>query len=239
MGGRSAVPAPAGRCLLVFTKPAVPGRVKTRLIGHLSAASAADLHRALLDDLLVALGGGSFSIRLAVALDEGEPLPPRVGVVERVERQQGVDLGERMLRALADAGATHDRVAVVGSDLPGLDASVVERAFDRLDHGDDVVLGPTRDGGYYLLAIRPDRLDARLFSGVAWSTERVLVQTLERCAQLGLRHGLLEQGRDVDRPEDLAWLERSLRAGTLVSPRVLDWLEHQESRRVPPARLHA
>ena len=76
MGGRTPNPAhPATRCLLVFTKPAIPGRVKTRLIGHLSPGSAARLHQALLGDLLTALEGGHFSVRVAVALEPHEALP--------------------------------------------------------------------------------------------------------------------------------------------------------------------
>jgi hypothetical protein len=231
MGGRPPTSAhPSARCLLVFTKTPVPGRVKTRLIGHLSAGSAARLHQALLGDLLEALEGGRFSVRLAIALDAGDPLPPvRLPLYAGVERQQGADLGERMLNALEEAARVNDRVAVVGSDLPGLDARRVDEAFDRLDRGDDVVLGPTADGGYYLLALRAERIDARLFAGVEWSTGRVLEQTLERCDALDLRRSMLPAGRDIDRPADLEWLAEGLRAGRVASPRVAAWLAHHEA----------
>ena len=73
------------------------------------------------------------------------------------------------------------------------------------------MLGPTADGGYYLLALRSKRIDAALFAGVAWSTGRVLEQTLERCRKLGLRRSMLETGRDIDRPADLEWLIENLR----------------------------
>jgi hypothetical protein len=223
---------------VVFTKPPLPGRVKTRLIGDLSAAAAADLHQALLGDLLEALEGGRFSVRLAIALDAGDPLPAaHLPVVTSVERQQGADLGERMLHALAEAARSNDRVAVVGSDLPGLGARGVDRAFDCLDQGDDVVLGPTLDGGYYLLALRAERIDGRLFAGIDWSTEHVLEQTLERCDALGLRRTLLPPGRDIDRPADLEWLAADLRAGRLESPRVAAWLRrHEAERDAAPAR---
>jgi glycosyltransferase A (GT-A) superfamily protein (DUF2064 family) len=129
-----------------------------------------------------------------------------------------------MLHALETAARDHQRVAVVGSDLPGLDARCVDDAFDRLDRGADVVVGPTADGGYYLLALRADRIDARLFAGIEWSTGRVLEQTLERCDTLGLRRALLPPGHDIDRPADLDWLVESLHAGRLRSPRVAAWL---------------
>jgi rSAM/selenodomain-associated transferase 1 len=231
MGGRTPTPARrAGRCLLVFTKPPVPGRVKTRLVGHLSAGSAALLHQALLGDLLDALAGGSFAVRVAVALEPREPLPAvHHPVVQEVERQRGADLGERMRNALSDAGRTHQLVAVVGSDLPGLDAGRVDQAFDRLERGADVVLGPTADGGYYLLALHARRIDPALFAGVSWSTGRVLEQTLERCARLGLRRAMLDPGRDIDRPADLEWLIEALRSERVESPRVAAWLRRHDT----------
>ena len=235
MGGRPGASGhSSGRCLLVFTKPPIPGRVKTRLIGHLSPGSAARLHRALLADLLAARHGGDFAVRLAVALEDGERLPAvSHPVLSSVERQRGADLGERMFKALSDAGRTHAYVAVIGSDLPGLDARRVEDAFDQLERGADVVLGPTADGGYYLLALRVERLDARLFNGVAWSTSRVLEQTLARCQTLRLRRAMLETGRDIDRPADLDWLTEGLRAGRFQSPRVAEWLRLQGSGTEP------
>jgi hypothetical protein len=231
MGGRTPNPAhPSTRCLLVFTKPAIPGRVKTRLIGHLNPASAARLHQALLGDLLTALEGGRFSVRVAVALEPRDALPAvRHPVVAAVDRQRGADLGERMLNALTDAARGHDLVGVVGSDLPGLDADRVDDAFDQLERGADVVLGPTADGGYYLLAVRADRIDPALFAGVAWSTGRVLEQTIERCRKLGLRRAMLDTGRDIDRPGDLEWLIENLRAGRVESPRVAAWLRRRDA----------
>jgi rSAM/selenodomain-associated transferase 1 len=215
---------------VVFTKPPIPGRVKTRLIGHLSPASAARLHQALLGDLLTALEGGHFSVRVAVALEPREALPAvRHPVIAEVERQRGADLGERMLNALTGAGRSHELVGVVGSDLPGLDARRVDDAFDCLERGADVVLGPTADGGYYLLALRATRIDPALFAGVAWSTGGVLEQTLERCRKLGLRRAMLETGRDIDRPGDLDWLIENLRAGRVESPRVAAWLRRRDA----------
>ena len=225
---------PSGRCLLVFTKPPIPGRVKTRLIGPLTPGSAARLHRALLADLLAALGGGDFAVRLAVALEQGEVMPA-IGhpVLSGVERQRGADLGERMFRALSDAGRDHPLVAVVGSDLPGLDARRLDEAFDQLESGADIVLGPTADGGYYLLATRAERLDRRLFAGVEWSTSRVLEQTLARCQTLRLRRAMLETRRDIDRPADLDWLAEALRSGRVESPRVAEWLRQRNTTEPP------
>jgi rSAM/selenodomain-associated transferase 1 len=155
--------------------------------------------------------------------------------VAEVLTQRGADLGERLYNALTEAALDHSLVAVAGSDLPGLDAATVEEAFDRLHREDDVVLGPAADGGYYLLAVRAERLHPRLFANVAWSSDRVLAQTIERCGELGLRWSTLSSRRDVDRPQDLEWLEASLRDGLLVSPRVADWLRRRQASGVAAA----
>jgi hypothetical protein len=208
---------PASRRLLLFTKPAREGRVKTRLIGDLTAAEAAALHAAFLADLLDRLGGGDFELRLAWALEPGEAVPagPLPGV-----RQEGSDLGERLYRALAAAAAEAGAVAALGSDHPTLPLELVHRAFERVESGADVVLGPAEDGGYYLIALRAGAVAPRLFAGIAWSTGQVLAATLARCRELGLAVELLPAASDVDTPEDLRRLAaRMADGGDLGCPR--------------------
>jgi len=212
--------AASHRRLLLFTKPAREGRVKTRLIGALTPAQAAALHQAFLDDLLDRLREGSFDLRLAWALDPGEPLPegPVAGV-----RQEGDDLGERLYRALAAAGREAQSVAAVGSDHPTLPLETVHEAFarleGRLEGGADVVLGPAEDGGYYLIALRAGAVAPRLFEDIAWSTDRVFPDTVERCRELGLRLELLPEASDVDTPEDLHRLAFRMNGDDLGCPR--------------------
>jgi len=209
------VPTPSRR-LLLFTKPAREGRVKTRLIGDLTAAEAAALHAAFLEDLLDRLQEGDFELRLAWALDPGEEVPAETipGI-----RQQGDDLGERLYLALSDAASEAGVVAAVGSDHPTLPLLLVQRAFERAEAGADVVLGPATDGGYYLIALRAAAVRRRLFQEIDWSTERVLAATLARCRELGLAVELLPEASDVDTPEDLRRLAASLAAGDLGCPR--------------------
>lgn len=209
------------RRLLLFTKPAVEGRVKTRLIGDLTPSQAADLHKAFLDDLLDRLGTGRFGLRLAWALQDGEEIPagPPPGV-----RQEGADLGARLYNALAaaadeDGGGPETGVAALGSDHPTLPLELVHRAFERLEAGAPVVLGPAEDGGYYLIAVRAGALSPRLFEGIAWSTPAVLPATLERCRELGLAPELLPPAADVDTPADLARLAGRMAEGDLGCPR--------------------
>ena len=212
--------AASHRRLLLFTKPPREGRVKTRLIGALTPAQAAALHQAFLEDLLDRLREGSFDLRLAWALDPGEPLPegPVAGV-----RQEGDDLGERLYRALAAAGREAPSVAAVGSDHPTLPLETVHEAFarleGRLEGGADVVLGPAEDGGYYLIALRAGAVARRLFEDIAWSTDRVFPETVERCRELGLRLELLPKASDVDTPEDLHRLASRMNGDDLGCPR--------------------
>ena len=196
-------------CLLLFTKPARPGRVKTRLVGPgLSAEQAAALHEAFLGDLWERLAGApGFALRLAWALEEGEAVPEGRGPATV---QRGDDLGERLFRALSEAALEHPLVAAVGSDYPELSAGRVEEAFAALAGGADVAIGPAHDGGYYLIAVRCAALSPRLFAGVPWSTGEVLAATLDRCAELGLAVALLPREADVDTPADLTRLAASI-----------------------------
>jgi len=188
------------RRLLLFTKPAREGRVKTRLIGDLTPAEAAALHAAFLEDLLDRLRRGSFTVQLAWALDPDDAVPegPLPGF-----RQRGDDLGERLYTALSEASETSAAVAALGSDHPTLPLAVVHRAFELLEERAEVVLGPAEDGGYYLIALRGEAVFRRLFEGIAWSTDQVFRQTLARCEELGLRVELLPEAADVDTPDDL------------------------------------
>ena len=200
------------RKLFLFTKPAVPGRVKTRLVGDLTAEQTARLHAAFLNDVSRELEQGELELEIAWALDEDRPVPP--GIESRPYpglRQVGADLGERLFNVLRDGAVDGASVAALGSDHPEISHRAVENAFEMLEAGADVVLGPTPDGGYFLIALAPQAVHRRLFEDVAWSTDAVRTTTLERCRELELRVELLPMGHDVDFPEDLAALVERLR----------------------------
>ncbi len=228
------------RRLLLFTKPGVPGRVKTRLTTELTPEQAAVVHQAFVDDLVERLGEGAFELRIAWALEPGEALPavtsespgsgpqaspssadtrdsataavfPQTAISPEAAalpalRQEGADLGERLFRGLR-AAATVDggaaTVAALGSDHPTADLDVLGEAFERVEAGADVVLGPSHDGGYYLIVVAARALTPALFADVDWSTERVLRQTVERIETAGLRLEWVPAALDVDTPEDL------------------------------------
>ncbi len=140
-------------------------------------------------------------------------MPPAPGL-----RQRGADLGERLFHSLADQ-AGRPFAAAVGSDHPELEPSAVAAAFAALEAGADVALGPARDGGFYLIALRPDEVRRELFEEIEWSTGRVLEQTLARCERLGFKVARLEVGEDVDTPADLERLAVRLTARPGRCPR--------------------
>ena len=189
--------------LIQFAREPVEGEVKTRLIGALSPGEACQLHCELVqwtcNTLLTAALG---DVELAVAGSDGHPLFATCleqGVVG-VTRQRGRDLGERMYNAMVDGLARYERVLLVGSDCPAIDAAYLEEALGALDRV-PVVLGPALDGGYVLIGAR--RVEPGLFSGIPWGGDRVYAQTLQRLRALGLRWAELPALADIDRPADL------------------------------------
>ena len=126
----------------------------------------------------------------------------------RTKIQKGVDLGDRMLRAIAEGLRAHRTVILIGSDCPALAACDLRRAERLLKGGCDVVLAPAEDGGYALIAAR--RVSRRLFANVPWGGASVYEETLRRLETLGWRWRALRTVWDVDRPQDLERL-RTLR----------------------------
>ena len=109
-----------------------------------------------------------------------------------------------MCFAMEQALRVYRHVALVGSDCMDLAVADIDLALEQLVAGNDVVLGPALDGGYYLIGL--SRLYRQLFTGIEWGTDRVLEETRERVAQSGLKLYELPVRRDLDRPEDLRYL---------------------------------
>jgi len=189
--------------LVVFLKHPRPGAVKTRLAAAIGAEAAAGLYRALAEQVLEATTPTAGDYERLVFFDPPESLPEMrdwlPGV--RLMAQSGHDLGARMADAFARAFARGARrVAIVGTDAPGVSRATVRAALSALDAA-DVVIGPAADGGYYLIALRAP--GPGLFAGIEWSTPDVREQTLARAAAAGLSVRELKHLRDVDTLDDL------------------------------------
>jgi glycosyltransferase A (GT-A) superfamily protein (DUF2064 family) len=186
--------------VLVFSRRAVPGRVKTRLVPRLGEWGAARLHARLT----------AHALRTAAAAGCG-PVE-----LHDTAKQRGADLGERMHRALSRALRRHRGAIVIGSDCPALQPADLARAARWLAGGCDVVLAPAQDGGYVLIGAK--RISPRIFSGIAWGGPGVYETTVQKLASSGYRWRALRRLWDVDRPEDLERL-RWLRFASAARPR--------------------
>lgn len=133
-------------------------------------------------------------------------LPPPWTLVPRQEASVGIVLQVSSAAFLADG---HDCAIMVNGDSPTLPTEFVERAITALrEPGDRVVLGPARDGGYYLVGLK--RPHPRLFEDIAWSTPEVLACTMRRADELGLSVVMLPMWYDVDEPQDFLQLQAEL-----------------------------
>ncbi|MBI3484724.1 MAG: TIGR04282 family arsenosugar biosynthesis glycosyltransferase [Acidobacteria bacterium] len=224
----------AHNAVIVFCKPPVAGRVKTRLIGALSARQAAEVHAACVRDTVAMVRAVPCAQKwLYVAADRatarGLGMRLRLGKNWKVVTQRGDDLGERMRNAMDEqlrAGA--EKVVIAGTDSPWMGRARIERALQLLDKT-EVVLGPSEDGGYYLIATR--RMVSKLFSEIHWGTAEVLPQTLRALRATRTSFRLLQRDFDLDRPEDLRRVARMAVRGTLHAPALTRWVRESTRRR--------
>jgi rSAM/selenodomain-associated transferase 1 len=196
--------------LVIMAKQPAVGRTKTRLSPPLTPAEAAALYEAMLRDT-IQLGARLEGVRLAIAVTP----PEAVGTFRRIGPPgvillpvAGVDIGDCLNQVLGRLlAAGHPQAIALNSDGPTLPESRLRQAFARLD-GADVVLGPSEDGGYYLIGLK--QACPELFRDIEWSSERVTAQTLARAQAMGLSVALLPPWYDVDTSADLDRLQGEL-----------------------------
>ena len=211
---RTARPAHVQK-LIVFLKAPRLGKVKTRLAASIGAEDALAAYRQLVASVL-----GNVerlpNVELRFTPDDARAeIEPLLHSRWSVAPQGGGDLGQRLLRAFEQAQAEGARrVAVIGSDCPAVNAQDILCAWSALA-GKDVVLGPTTDGGYWLIAAREPYPE--LFTGIPWSTPDVFGATLTRAAEAGLSVEILRTLRDVDTAED--WRHYAANANPPCPPR--------------------
>lgn len=209
-------PLPEGAVLGIFAKRPDSGQVKTRLALEFGEEFAAEAHAAMLFDLLDLwasdrfLAPGGRRVLVYSPDDAGPWFDARVPSAFALQPQAAGDLGARMHAFFAgelEDGA--ERVVLLGSDSPTLDPTIVVSAFLCLESR-DVVLGPSTDGGYYLVGCR--RAVPPIFENVNWSTSEVLAQTIERLRETDLTLSVLPPWYDVDTADDWRMLTGHLRA---------------------------
>jgi uncharacterized protein len=202
--------------IAVMAKASAPGRTKTRLVPPLTFDEAAALNTAFLQDIadnLLLAGRHAGIAGYAAYAPSGSQdffyrtLPPEIGLIDACLP----NFGDCLLRTIEQILARgHHSAVVLNSDSPTLPtAFLIETASVLALPGERAVLGPSSDGGYYLLGLKTAR--RRLFEDIAWSTERVAQQTLERAREINLNVHMLPVWYDVDDVDDLRVLNEEVR----------------------------
>jgi rSAM/selenodomain-associated transferase 1 len=213
--------------LVIMAKAPRPGAVKTRLVAGLSPEAVTAFYRCLLDDTL-ALARSLRDVDVAIMCPESDvnELVQLAGSNANVVAQKGEGLAAGLTSVFAHfAGDQQRRIIAFNSDSPHLPRSVLEQAFETLT-AHDVVVGPTHDGGYYLVGAKASH--PTLFANDGMSTSSALERLLSRARALELSVGLSEPFYDVDVADDLTRLAAELRISPARAPRTAEWLKEWE-----------
>lgn len=201
------VPPPRQR-LLVFARLPELGAVKTRLAAEIGAERALAVYRGMLRDVLGAMGRSDEQTEIEVmwaptSAASGRTLRDAFGD-HSLAMQAGATLGDRLSMAFSERFFFHrtEKIVVIGVDEPTLTRETIDHAFGLLDSCDWVV-GPTVDGGYYLLGCRAAAFDPSIFRDIEWGSSSVCPQTLARIRDWASTVAILPERRDIDTLEDL------------------------------------
>ncbi len=189
------------RALIIFAKNPQKGKVKTRLAKDVGEAEALNWYTKLLKRTEGTVQG--FCTEKTVFWSNAVPMHPPAFYREEfdAEVQEGENLGERMSNAFKNRFRKgYNSVVIIGTDCWDLRPKHLEEAYQALKTK-DVVIGPAKDGGYYLLGV--NEFHASLFEDIDWSTEQVKSQTIKKCEEAGLSYTQLETLSDVDKVFDL------------------------------------
>ena len=217
------LPGQEGRTLVIMAKAPKPGMVKTRLAECLPPSAITAFYSCLLNDTMaLAHSLGTLEVAIMCPAADVEDLARLAGDAVRVVAQKGEGLAAGLTSVFAYfANDGHTRVIAFNSDSPHLPASVLETAFESLATC-DVVVGPTHDGGYYLVGANATH--PGLFNGDGMGTASALETLLARVHALGLSVRLADPFYDIDVASDLIRLDAELRLSPARAPRTAAWL---------------
>ncbi len=197
--------------LIFFVRNPVPGKVKTRLARGVGELDACALYTCFIQDMLDMMEALPMEVLVfSWPPLESEQVQGWLGPDYSLHPQQGRDLGKNMQKAFEQVFALgYSRALLVGSDIPDLPANFLVEAMKALDTH-DCVLGPSQDGGYYLVGFDREGFCPEIFSGPQWGTSSALDHTLEVLKSRQVSHQKLATWRDVDDLDDLQALHTRL-----------------------------
>jgi len=214
-------------CLIIFVQYPEEGKVKTRLARHLTDKTAARLYENFVLDIIGAMDSGSYPLKIYFYPPQKEKeIKKSFGEKYKYAAQAGADLGEKMKNAfLREFAAGFERVVLIGSDCPDLPPDIIDESFRALEDGSDAVIGPSTDGGYYLIGFQKDAFCPEIFSGPRWGDASVLKETLNILRSRGKRFSIMPVWRDVDTREDLNDLINRSGHGPFAESRTMKFLK--------------
>lgn len=184
--------------LIIFAKNPVHGKVKTRLAKHIGNDRAMNLYLKLLYNTYLQTKDMNCDKYLFLSDKKNVDLFSK-NFKQFV--QNGNDIGERMKNAFEEVlKSGHNKIILIGTDIPELDEHLINEAFNNLSEK-DFVLGPAADGGYYLIGMK--KFSGYIFENIEWSTEKVLSKTIENIKERSESYSLLKELNDLDDIEDL------------------------------------
>jgi rSAM/selenodomain-associated transferase 1 len=220
--------------LVIMAKAPRPGSAKTRLAQSLPPTAVVELYRCLLDDTMaLAKSLDDVDVAIMCPAPDVEVLSREASATAPVLAQSGDGLAAGLTSVFAHfAAAGHRRIIAFNSDSPHLPVSVLKSAFQALTEH-DVVVGPTHDGGYYLVGATASH--PGLFSGDRLGTTNAFDALLARVRALGLSVRLTDPFYDIDVAADLSQLAAELQHAPARAPRTAQWLAEWR-RAVPPGQ---
>jgi rSAM/selenodomain-associated transferase 1 len=211
--------------ILLFVKAPRKGQVKSRLAAVMGQDTALELYRNFVLDILASVEKSGVPCRVCYyPADSGETVRQWLGDRLTYMPQEGNNLGERMEQAFRRVFSEGiSRAVLIGSDIPDLPPALLQDAVERLDRM-GAVIGPSKDGGYYLIGFRKDAFFPNIFHGPEWSTETVFRKTMQIFRQEQREVSLLSTLQDVDTINDLKDLMERGRSSAFRASRTMVYL---------------
>jgi rSAM/selenodomain-associated transferase 1 len=185
--------------LCIFAKYPELGKVKTRLAKDIGDEKALKVYKSILTDLVKDHKDNGYDLYIAFTPIEKEKDFKKLFENPDFFPQKGKNLGKKMHNAFRFLLNNHKKVIIIGSDMPDLTSKAVKNSFKLVDRK-DIILGPSFDGGYYLIGMKKSY---NIFSNIEWSTSLVLTKTLELIKNKNLSFSLLEKKHDIDTIQEL------------------------------------
>ncbi|MFA6055610.1 MAG: TIGR04282 family arsenosugar biosynthesis glycosyltransferase [Thermodesulfovibrionales bacterium] len=214
-------------CILIFVKFPEKGSVKTRLAKDLDQGFVQTLYGNFILDMLGTLAKVKWPIIIYFHPPEsGNAVSKWLGKNYTYAPQKGIDLGDRMKNAFRETFAKgFTKAVILGSDLPDLQNNILDMAFNALNVN-DIVIGPSADGGYYLIGFRHNSFLPEAFKGISWGTDTVLKDTLKIFREKNYRAHFLPELRDVDTIEDLKALYERNKDTAFANSRTMQFISN-------------